>query len=96
MRNPLTQEQIQAALKDLADWKFEDDRLKKSFAFEDFGTAMAFIVRLAFYAEQMNHHPEIRNVYNQVDIYLSTHDAGDRVTEMDVRLARAIEGISIT
>ncbi|MGI9174568.1 MAG: 4a-hydroxytetrahydrobiopterin dehydratase [Rhodothermales bacterium] len=91
---PLTQEQIDEALRDLEGWRFEDDQLKKSFELKDFRAAVSFIVRMAFYAEAMNHHPDVHNVYNKIDLALTTHDAGDKVTEKDVQLARAIEDFS--
>ena len=93
-RDPLTREQIEAEIEDLNGWRYEDDRLKKTFTLKDFRAAMSFIVRLSYYAEEMNHHPDLRNVYNRVELSLSTHDAGDRVTQMDVDLARAIEDFS--
>lgn len=92
-REPLSKDEIDAALKDLEGWEFEDDQLATSYEFEDFPSAVSFIVRLAFEAEAMNHHPEIFNVYNQVDIALSTHDAGGKVTATDVELARKIEAL---
>lgn len=91
---PLTREQIDQALQDLDGWAFEDDQLKKTFKLTDFRAAVSFIVRMAFYAEAMNHHPDVRNVYDTVEIALTTHDAGGTVTEKDVRLARAIEDFS--
>ena len=91
---PLTEEQIDHALQELDGWRFEDDQLKKTFELKDFRAAVSFIVRMAFYAEEMNHHPDVHNVYNTVDIALTTHDAGNKVTEKDVRLARAIEDFS--
>ena len=93
-RTPLTADQIANALKDLDGWRHEDDALKKSFELSNFRAAVSFIVRLSFYAEALNHHPEITNVYNPVDIALTTHDAGNTVTELDVALAEAIEGFS--
>ncbi len=93
-RTPLTADQIANALKDLDGWRHEDDALKKSFELSNFRAAVSFIVRLSFYAEALNHHPEITNVYSTVDIALTTHDAGNTVTELDVALAEAIEGFS--
>ena len=90
----LTQDEIEAALAELPGWRHEDDRLKKTFRFQDFKEAVSFIVRMAFDAEKLGHHPELRNVYHTVDIALTTHDAGNRVTDMDVGLARAIEAFS--
>ncbi len=94
MREPLTPPQIEEALAELPGWRFEDDRLKKTFTVGDFRAAVGFIVRLAFCAEALDHHPELRNVYNAIDLALTTHDAGNKVTEMDVKLARAIEAFS--
>lgn len=94
MRDPLSNEQIEAALKSLDGWRYEQSSLQKTFTLKDFRAAMSFLVRLSYYAEELNHHPEIHNVYNRVDLSLSTHDAGNQVTEMDVKLARAIEGFS--
>lgn len=93
-RRPLTTKQIDEALAELDGWRFEADRLQKAFTFKDFREAMGFVVRLAFVAEAMDHHPELRNVYNRVELALNTHDAGGKVTELDVRLAQAIESFS--
>ena len=67
---------------------------EKEFEFEDFREAMTFITRISFEAEDQVHHPEIFNVYNTVNIALTSHDAGDKVTEKDVKLAKTIETIS--
>ena len=91
---PLTSQQIDEALAELPGWRHEDDRLKKTFRFQDFKEAVSFIVRMAFDAEKLGHHPELRNVYHTVDIALTTHDAGNKVTDKDTDLARAIEHFS--
>lgn len=90
-REPLSDDDIQDALTDLPGWVHEDDKLKKTFEFSDFREAISFIVRLSFFAEEMVHHPEVENVYNTVSIALTTHDAGGKVTEMDLELATQIE-----
>ena len=90
---PLSEQEIQNALSNLKGWEFGNDKIKKEFQFEDFKEALAFIVRVGFEAEQLTHHPELFNVYNTVKIELSTHDAGDKVTQKDIDLATAIEGI---
>jgi 4a-hydroxytetrahydrobiopterin dehydratase len=72
-------------------WKEEDNQLKKSFIFKDFTEAFAFMTRVAFLAEAQHHHPNWSNVYNRVDIHLTTHDAGNVVTEKDRKLAQAID-----
>jgi len=56
---------------------------------------MSFVLRISYEAEEINHHPEIFNCYNRVEIALNTHDAGGKVTEKDIELARMIENISV-
>jgi len=72
-------------------WQEQNNQLKKTFTFKNFSEAFAFMTRVALIAEKMNHHPDWRNVYNTVEISLSTHDAGDVVTEKDRKLAEAID-----
>ncbi|PUZ28193.1 pterin-4-alpha-carbinolamine dehydratase [Chitinophaga parva] len=74
-------------------WQEKDNRLHRAFSFKDFSEAFAFMTRVALLAEQHNHHPYWTNVYNKVDIYLNTHDAGDKVTEKDHALAQAIDAL---
>lgn len=73
------------------EWKEEKNLLKKSFTFKDFKEAFGFMTKVALVAEKMDHHPSWTNVYNKVDFELSTHDAGDKVTEKDHKLAKAID-----
>ncbi|PSQ82271.1 MAG: 4a-hydroxytetrahydrobiopterin dehydratase [Bacteroidetes bacterium QS_1_63_11] len=93
-RDPLSDADIDDALDDLEGWSHADDKIQKTYEFSDFREAISFIVRLSFYAEEMNHHPELENVYNTVSIALTTHDAGGKVTEMDVELASTIEDLA--
>lgn len=93
MAKPLANEEIEQALSGLDGWSHDEDKLKKEFSFENFRDAMAFITRIAFEAEEQVHHPEIFNVYNTVNIALSTHDAGGKVTEKDLKLANSIESL---
>jgi 4a-hydroxytetrahydrobiopterin dehydratase len=72
-------------------WIERDNVLKSEFQFEDFKQAFAFMTKVAMLAESMNHHPNWSNIYNKVTIELSTHDAGDIVTEKDHQLAREID-----
>ncbi len=74
-------------------WKEEKNKLYRSFSFGDFSEAFAFMVRVALLAEQHNHHPTWTNTWNKVEIWLSTHDAGNTVTEKDRKLARAIDDL---
>lgn len=72
-------------------WQEVDNRLKKSFKFRDFNEAFGFMSRVALIAEKMDHHPTWTNTWNTVDFELSTHDAGNKVTERDRKLAEAID-----
>jgi len=72
-------------------WKEEDNKLKKTLTFKDFTHAFGFMAKVAIEAEKMNHHPFWTNVYNTVTIELSTHDAGNIVTEKDRGLAKVID-----
>ena len=74
-------------------WEERDGHLHRSFEFADFREAFAFMTRVAFIAEQYGHHPDWSNVYNRVDIALTTHDSGNVVTEMDRTVAAAIDDI---
>lgn len=74
-------------------WTEENNQLKRSFQFGNFIDAFAFMTKVAFVAEKMNHHPNWSNVYNKVDISLCTHDAGNTVTEKDRKLATEIDKI---
>ncbi len=74
-------------------WTEENNKLKKTFKFSDFQEAFAFMTRVAFLAEKQNHHPNWSNVYDTVEIELTSHDAGNIVTERDHKLAKAIDKI---
>jgi len=75
-------------------WSEDNNALYRKFEFKDFSQAFAFMVRVAIEAERMNHHPVWKNVYNQVEIWLNTHDAGNVVTDKDTKLAEKINGLS--
>ncbi len=74
-------------------WEEKSNKLYQSFQFKDFNEAFSFMTRVALLAEKMDHHPEWKNVYNKVEIWLSTHDQGDIVTEKDRKLAAQIDGL---
>ncbi len=74
-------------------WKESDNKLYRKFEFSDFSEAFSFMTRVALVAEKMDHHPLWTNVYNTVEIWLSTHDAGDLVTEKDKKLAKEIDSL---
>jgi 4a-hydroxytetrahydrobiopterin dehydratase len=75
-------------------WKEEDNKLKKTFEFDDFVQAFGFMSQVAIVAEKMQHHPNWSNVYNTVSFELNTHDAGDVVTEKDHKLAGEIDKLA--
>ena len=83
-----------AALADLPRWRFDQERngIAATFTFPDFPAAFAFMTRAALYAERVDHHPDWRNVWNRVDILLTTHDAGG-VTRKDIDFARTVEAL---
>lgn len=80
----------QVFLSELTNWAFVNNGIEKKFQFKNFNQALAFIVQVGLLAETRNHHPELFNVYNKVNIRLSTHDANG-VTDKDFDLAKAIE-----
>ena len=75
-------------------WKETDNKLTRTFKFKDFNEAFGFMTRVALIAEKMNHHPTWTNTWNTVSFELSTHDAGDKVTERDRKLAEAIDRLT--
>ncbi len=75
-------------------WNENDGRLEREFVFGDFTEAFAFMTRVAFVAERLGHHPDWSNVYNRVSISLTTHDAGNTVTDNDRAMAAAIDEIA--
>ena len=90
----LTSEEIAAARVSLPGWTLSENRLaiSRRFTFANFSASFAFMTRVALYAEKADHHPEWSNVWNRVDITLTTHDAGG-LSQRDVAMARAIEAI---
>lgn len=74
-------------------WKEESNKLVREFKFDDFIAAFGFMTKVAMVAEKQNHHPTWTNTYNAVRIELSTHDAGDVVTDKDRKLAYDIDAI---
>ncbi len=88
----LNEEERALALDALPDWDYDEahDGISRRFLFADFSESFAFMTRVAFVAEKMDHHPEWSNVWNRVDILLTTHDAGG-LSARDVAMARAID-----
>lgn len=93
MSEPLTKAEIDLALQKLPEWETDANHLCKTYTFEGFAQAIAFIVEVGYAAEAANHHPEIYNVYSKVMLSLTTHDAGDVITHKDLVLAQKIEAI---
>ena len=89
---PLSQSDINDFLAEQNGWQLIDDAIEKTYVFKDFRATMANMQRIAFEAEDMNHHPEWFNVYNKLQIRLRTHDA-DGITEKDFELAKRIDSI---
>lgn len=83
---------VEAKLADLPDWGIDQHKLFRHFVFSNFVDAWGFMSQVALLAETMNHHPEWSNVYNRVEIYLTTHDAGG-ITEKDFSLASQIDSL---
>ena len=76
-------------------WQERDNKLYRKFQFKNFSQAFAFMTRVAIEAEKMDHHPLWTNLYNSVEIWLSTHDAGDTVTDKDHKLAKKIDSLDV-
>lgn len=92
MATKLTESERGEALASISDWSLVDgrDAITRTFQFKDFNAAFGFMSRAALKAEKMDHHPEWFNVYNKVEVTLSTHDAGG-LTELDIKLARFMD-----
>lgn len=88
----LEEKEIQEKLNDLKNWSLKNDKLVGKFEFEDFKEAFAIMTRIAFEAEDLQHHPEWKNTYNKLEISLTTHDENG-ITEKDFKLAKFIDKI---
>lgn len=95
MTQKIAAAQRDATLAEISDWKPAEgrDAITRSFKFADFSQAFGFMTRVALAAEKLDHHPEWSNVWNRVEITLTTHDAGG-LTERDVKLAKIIDGLA--
>lgn len=95
MENKLSEEQRNDFLSKYPDWEHDParDAIRKTFKFKNFSEAFAFMTRIAMLAEKMIHHPEWFNVYNRVEVTLTTHDAGG-LSEKDVKMAKYMEKIA--
>ena len=89
----LSEEDIAERLKPLLGWTLVAGKLKRNFEFPDFSAAFGFMTRAALIAETLGHHPEWSNVYNRVEIHLTTHDAGG-ITELDFEFASRVSALT--
>lgn len=89
----VSESELEAAMSGLPGWTVENQSLVRKVAFSTFRDAVAAIVRISFEAEDTNHHPVLINCYNSLEIRLSTHDAGGKITDKDLRLAALIEEV---
>ncbi|MBL4613627.1 MAG: 4a-hydroxytetrahydrobiopterin dehydratase [Magnetovibrio sp.] len=94
MSSTLNASDVSAHLKQVDGWALSTDQkaIEKKFSFKNFPDAFAFMTRVAFTCEKINHHPDWSNTYNRVDVRLSTHDA-DGLTERDFTLAQAMDKV---
>jgi 4a-hydroxytetrahydrobiopterin dehydratase len=74
-------------------WQEENNSLYRKYTFKNFSEAFAFMTRVALAAEKMDHHPKWTNVWNEVELWLSTHNAGNTITDKDRALAKKIDGL---
>lgn len=86
----LSESEVHSALQRLRDWSVRGQNIEATFEFATFRDAIAFIVQVAIEAEVMNHHPEFHNSYNRVSFSFCTHDAGFRITDLDIEIAARI------
>lgn len=90
----LSDSEIEAALKETPGWKRKGENIEKTFAFETFRDAIAYIVLVGIEAEMMNHHPEFHNSYNVIAFAFCTHDVGRKITDTDIKLAARLNEIA--
>lgn len=92
MATILSKALLEQTLTELKGWELREGKLHQNFQFKNFIEAFGFMAKVALVAERLNHHPEWMNVYNRVDVWLTTHDA-EGITELDVELAQEITAL---
>lgn len=92
-RRKLDENEIEEKLAGLDGWRFKEDKIKKSFKFDNFAAALAFVNRVGEIAERLDHHPDIKFGWGYAKVKTTTHDR-DGVTDFDIELARQIDGLS--
>lgn len=90
----MTNASLAEQIDQLDGWTHNDNMLRKTFTFADFTQAIGWTVRVAFLAEAHAHHPDIDIRYNRVTLALTTHDAGNQITQKDIDLAQAVEALT--
>ena len=93
-RYKVNDEELTAALADLPGWEVKDGKLHKEFKFGSFAAAMGWMVSVAIYADKLDHHPEWSNVYSRVRVDLVTHDMGNAISNLDLKLAGKMEELA--
>ncbi len=93
-RNALTEAEIQEALSTLPEWQANDGKLQRSYKFDTFAIAIGWMMSAAIEIDKMDHHPEWRNVYNRVEVELTTHDLDNQLSHLDVELAQKMEKLA--
>lgn len=90
MTTRFTEAQLQDVMAELPEWEVREEKLYRQFVFKDFVSAFSFMTQVALLAEKMDHHPDWSNVYNRVDVALTTHDLGG-ISMRDITLAKQID-----
>jgi 4a-hydroxytetrahydrobiopterin dehydratase len=93
MSHMISESELEAALSGLPGWSVESDQLVKEFTFDSYREAVTALVRISYEVDEINHHPDVLVSYNTLGIRLCTHDAGDKITDKDLRLAALIEKV---
>ncbi len=86
----LSDDDLQRELKLIPEWRYEGGKIAVNYIFGNFRDAVSFIVQVSFAADKLDHHPDITNTYNKVGFALNTHDAGGKITDLDIALATQI------
>lgn len=89
----MTQSEIDERISDLPGWTADEGRLRRAFKFANFVEAFGFMTKVAMLAEGLDHHPEWSNVYNRVNIELTTHEADNAISALDFKLAAQINDL---
>lgn len=92
-RQPLTNEAIDKALKTLHGWSHKNDTIEKTYSFDNYLAGLAFATTVGTIAQGFDHHPDILIKWRKVTVSFSTHDAGNKVTATDIKVAEAIEAL---